>query len=76
MCKELVMERAKLDLPLGNWAGHVGEVTVDEPSGTRDHRTISFNIAMDKDWVCSQIKVPNWSKNNFDGVRQEFENFD
>lgn len=38
---------------------------------TSDYSSASFKLVMDKDSAGPQVKVPNWSKANFDGITQE-----
>ena len=39
--------------------------------GTSDHNSIGFKIAMDNDRSGPKVKILNWGKANFDGIRQE-----
>ena len=64
-------EGAKLDLLLGSKEGQVTEVLVRDHFGTSDHNSISFKIGMENDRSGPKVKILNWGKANFDGIRQE-----
>ena len=63
----LTREGAKLDLLLGNKEEQMTKVRYH--FGTSDHNSISFKIAMENDRSGPKVKILNWGKANFDGIR-------
>lgn len=61
-------EWANLDLLFRNCERQLTEVLVGAPFGTSDHRSTSFKIV---GTGLVHNLVLNWSKVNFDGIRQE-----
>ena len=42
-----------------------------DPFGISDHNSIGFKIVMENDRSGPKVKILNWGKANFDGIRQE-----
>lgn len=69
-------ERATLDLALGNWERQVNVVCVEEPFGSSDHSSIRFKIVMYGDGEGPRVKMHNWVKANFEGMRENLAQVD
>lgn len=52
------------------------EVFMEEPFGTSNHCFIRFKMIMDRDRAGPRVKMLNWGKANFEGMRQELAQVD
>ncbi|XP_062907777.1 ubiquitin-conjugating enzyme E2 G2 isoform X1 [Mobula hypostoma] len=62
---------AILDLVLNNEPGQVTDLSVGEHLGDSDHRTLAFNIIMEKDRIREDRKIFNWGRANYEAIRLE-----
>ncbi|XP_059801229.1 uncharacterized protein LOC132378374 [Hypanus sabinus] len=62
---------AVLDLVLGSEPGQVSGLSVGDYFGDSDHNSISFTIALERDWNKQLRKMFNWSKGHYEAIRQE-----
>ena len=67
---------AVLDLVLGNEPGQVSDLSVGEHFGDSDHNSISFTLALERDRIRRTRKMFNWSKGNYEALRQEIRGID